>query len=186
MKKLVVIAAVALIAGLANAASVSWSNPTSARITGLDGQNITQANAKAWALQAILVNTTTGEELQTIGSSTVSAIGKTAGTLTGANYTYTYGDTVKKGDVLSVILKMTVDGQAYELDTGLSMTITASDDGGTDAFNNSTAWGTSSYGGASGWAKAGGGGGGADGPEPTSGLLLLVGAGILGLRRKRA
>ncbi len=26
----------------------------------------------------------------------------------------------------------------------------------------------------------------ADGPEPTSGLLLLVGAGILGLRRKRA
>jgi len=32
----------------------------------------------------------------------------------------------------------------------------------------------------------GGGGGGGDGPEPTSGLLLLVGAGILGLRRKRA
>ena len=29
-------------------------------------------------------------------------------------------------------------------------------------------------------------GGGGDGPEPTSGLLLLVGAGILGLRRKRA
>ena len=27
---------------------------------------------------------------------------------------------------------------------------------------------------------------GGDGPEPTSGLLLLVGAGILGLRRKRA
>ena len=35
------------------------------------------------------------------------------------------------------------------------------------------------------WASATGGGG-ADGPEPTSGLLLLVGAGILGLRRKRA
>ncbi len=33
----------------------------------------------------------------------------------------------------------------------------------------------------------GGGSGGGDGaPEPTSGLLLLVGAGILGLRRKRA
>ena len=30
------------------------------------------------------------------------------------------------------------------------------------------------------------GGGGGEGPEPTSGLLLLVGAGILGLRRKRA
>lgn len=30
------------------------------------------------------------------------------------------------------------------------------------------------------------GGGSGDGPEPTSGLLLLVGAGILGLRRKRA
>ena len=35
------------------------------------------------------------------------------------------------------------------------------------------------------WASSSGGGG-ADGPEPTSGLLLLVGAGILGLRRKRA
>ncbi len=35
------------------------------------------------------------------------------------------------------------------------------------------------------WSSATGGGG-ADGPEPTSGLLLLVGAGILGLRRKRA
>ncbi len=35
-------------------------------------------------------------------------------------------------------------------------------------------------------AAGGGGGGGGDGPEPTSGILLLVGAGILGLRRKRA
>ena len=35
-------------------------------------------------------------------------------------------------------------------------------------------------------ANGGSGTGGGDGPEPTSGLLLLVGAGILGLRRKRA
>ena len=35
-----------------------------------------------------------------------------------------------------------------------------------------------------GWSSPGSSGG--DGPEPTSGLLLLVGAGILGLRRKRA
>ena len=34
--------------------------------------------------------------------------------------------------------------------------------------------------------SGGGGSGGGDGPEPTSGILLLVGAGILGLRRKRA
>lgn len=179
MKKLVVVTALALIAGAVNAASVSWSNPTSARITGLDGSNITQAQSKDWGLQALLINTTTGETLQTIGSTTTAAIGKTAGTLTGANYTYTYGDTVKKGDVLSVILKMTVDGQAYELDTGLSMTVTASDNGGTDAFNNSTAWGTTSYGGSTGWAKAGV-------PEPTSALLLLMGGAMLALRRKRA
>lgn len=182
MKKLVVVAAVALVAGLANAASVNWVNPTSARITGLDGANITQANAKAWGLQALLVNTTTGETLTSYGSSTQSAIGKTAGTLGAPMYNYTYGSEAKNGDVLSVILKMTVDGQAYELDTGLSMKITATDDGGSDLFNNATSWGTTSYGGSTGWAKAGGGG---DIPEPTSGLLLLVGAGMLALRRKQ-
>ena len=181
MKKLVVVAVVALVVGLVNAAQVNWANPSSARITGLDGANISAANAKAWGLQAILVNTTTGEELTSYGSSTVSAIGKTAGVLGVPAYNYTYGGTdVSKGDVLSVILKMTVDGQAYELDTGLSMTITATDDGGIDLFNSSTTWGTSSYGGSTGWAKAGG-----DIPEPTSGLLLLVGAGMLALRRKQ-
>ncbi len=180
MKKLVVVAAVAIVAGLANAASVNWNNPTSARITGLDGANITQANAKAWGLQAILVNTTTGEELTSYGSSTVSAIAKTAGTLSVPMYNYTYGSEAKNGDVLSVILKMTVDGQAYELDTGLALTVTATDNGGSDLFNNSTAWGTSNFGGSTGWAKAGG-----DIPEPTSGLLLLVGAGMLALRRKQ-
>jgi hypothetical protein len=61
------------------------------------------------------------------------------------------------------------------------MTITAADNGGTDAFNNSTAWGTTSFGGSTGWAKAGGGG---DIPEPTSGLLRRS-AGMLALRRKQ-
>ena len=178
MKKMIVVAAVALVVGLANAASVNWNNPTSARITGLDGANITQANAKAWGLQAILVNTTTGEELTSYGSSTVSAMSKTAGTLGAPAYNYTYGDTVKNGDVLSVILKMTVDGQAYELDTGLAMTITATDNGGSDAFANTATWGTTSYGGSTGWAKAGV-------PEPTSALLLLMGGAMLALRRKQ-
>ena len=180
MKKMIVVAAVALIAGLANAATVNWGNYKDARITGIDGQNITQANSKLWGLQAVLVNTTTGEELTSYGSTTTAAIGKTAGVLGVPAYNYTYGNEAKNGDVLSVILKMTVDGQAYELDTGLSMTITATDDGGIDLFNSSTTWGTSSFGGSTGWAKSGGAV-----PEPTSGLLLLVGAGMLALRRKR-
>ena len=179
MKKIIVVAAVALFAGLANAATVNWNNPTGARITGLDGNNITQANAKAWGLQAILINTTTGQELTSYGSSTVSAISKTAGTLGAPAYNYTYGDTITKGDVLSVVLKMTVDGQAYELDTGLALTVTASDDGGSDLFNTTASWGTTSFGGSTGWAKAGV-------PEPTSALLLLMGGAMLALRRKRA
>jgi len=181
MKKMIVVAAVALVAGLANAAQINWNNPSSARITGLDGANISAANAKAWGLQAILINTTTGEELASYGSSTVSAIGKTAGVMGVPTYNYTYGDKVTNGDVLSVVLKMTVEGQAYELDTGLAMTVAATDNGGIDSFNSSTTWGTTSYGGSAGWAKAGGG----DIPEPTSGLLLLVGAGMLALRRKQ-
>ena len=75
---------------------------------------------------------------------------------------------------------MTVDGQAYELDTGLSLTVSATDDGGVDNLNSTASWGTTSFGGSTGWAKSGG-----DIPEPTSGLLLLVGAGMLALRRKR-
>ena len=180
MKRIIVVAAVALIAGVVNAATVNWNNPTGARITGLDGNNITQANAKAWGLQAILVNTTTGQELTSYGSSTVSAISKTAGTLGAPAYNYTYGDTITKGDVLSVILKMTVDGQAYELDTGLALTVTASDNGGSDLFNSTASWGTTSFGGSAGWAKAG-----PSVPEPTSALLLLMGGAMLALRRKQ-
>ena len=180
MKKMIVVAAVALVAGLANAAQINWNNPSSARITGIDGQNISAANAKAWGLQALLINTTTGETLSSYGSTTTSAIGKTAGVMGVPTYNYTYGDKVTNGDVLTVILKMTVDGQAYELDTGLSMTVAATDNGGIDSFNSSATWGTTSFGGSTGWAKSGG-----DIPEPTSGLLLLVGAGMLALRRKR-
>ena len=180
MKKMIVVAAVALVAGLANAATVNWGNYKDARITGLDGANISAANAKAWGLQAVLVNTTTGAELTSYGDSTTSAIGKTAGVLGVPAYNYTYNNEAKNGDVLSVVLKMTVDGQNYTLDTGLAYTITATDNGGSDGMNTASVWGTTPRGGSTGWAKAGG-----DIPEPTSGLLLLVGAGMLALRRKQ-
>lgn len=51
MKKLMIVAAVALLAGMSQAASVSWGNTSSSKLVGLDGTTaITAANATAWGL----------------------------------------------------------------------------------------------------------------------------------------
>ena len=57
MKKLMIVAAVALLAGMSQAASIKWGNGTSSKLVGLDGTTaITAANASAWNLTLTLMH----------------------------------------------------------------------------------------------------------------------------------
>jgi len=170
-----IVAAVALLAGMSQAASVSWGNSSSSKLVGLDGSTaITSANASAWGLTVTLMyadGTSTG--------SSVSTMSMTAGVLPGtaASWTYTYGTDAESGDKFYLHAVMTVDKQEYEMDIGKDnpFTITAVNNTGTDTF----AWTAGTYGGAM-WQEV------APVPEPTSGLLMLLGMAGLALRRRRA
>ena len=178
MKKLMVVAAVALLAGMSHAASVTWGNNTSAKLYGLDGTTaITAANATAWGLTLTLMyadGTSTGSTASSINS-------MTAGYMSTAKWTYTYGTDASNGDTFYIHAIMKVDGKDYEMDIGKSspFALTATDNTGTDTFS----WAAGNYGGLATtptegkWSVV---------PEPTSGLLLLLGMAGLALKRKRA
>ena len=178
MKKLMIVAAVALLAGMSQAASVNWANSSTSKLYGLDGTTaITAANATAWGLTLTLMNadgTSTGSSYSAINS-------MSAGVLSKATWTYTYGTDASNGDQFYIHAIMKVDGKDYEMDIGKSspFTISAVNNTGTDTFT----WTAGTYGGLSTtpaegkWSAV---------PEPTSGLLMLLGMAGLALRRRRA
>ena len=179
MKKLMMVAAVALLAGMSQAASIKWGNTSSSKLVGLDGTTaITAANASAWGLTVTLMNadgTSTGQSLTAINS-------MSAGVLSGSamTWTYTFGTEATTGSEFYIHAIMKVDGKDYEMDIGKSspFAVTAVNNTGTDTF----AWVAGTYGGLSTtpaegkWSVV---------PEPTSGLLMLLGMAGLALRRKR-
>ena len=186
MKKIMMVAAMTLLAGMSQAALVSWGNGTGSKLVGLDGTTaISVANATAWGLTVTLMyadGTSTGQSLTAINS-------MSAGVLTGSSkdWTYTYSTTetgvgyAKQGDQFYIHAIMKVDGKDYEMDLFKSspFTITAANNSGAETFT----WANGTYGGLSAtpaegkWSVV---------PEPTSGLLLLLGVAGLALKRKRA
>ena len=179
MKKLLTLAAVALVASASQAALIAWGNASTSKIVGLDGSTaISSANAAAWGLTLTLMNadgTSTG--------SSATTVGMTAGVVSGTNWTYTYGTDAQSGDAFYIKALMTVDGTTYEMNiyadgsttSGTMFTL------GSDLDNTSRStftWASGTYGGSSWTAQSV--------PEPTSGLLLLLGVAGLALRRKRA
>lgn len=183
MKKVLMVIAGTFIAGMSHAALVNWGNSATSKIVGLDGSTaITAANATAWALTVTLMKadgTSTGAQYTAINS-------MNAGVLSGTNaaWTYTYGTDAQSGDQFYIHAILKVDGQEYEMDIGKDspFTITAVDNRGADTFT----WAAGTYGGLAGTASAGNAGAWSAVPEPTSGLLLLLGVAGLALRRKRA
>ena len=173
-----IVAAAALLAGMSQAASVQWNNSTSAKLYGLDGTTaITAANATAWGLTVSLMyadGTATGSSISAINS-------MSAGVLSTAKWTYTFDTDATTGDKFYLHAIMKVDGKDYEMDLFKSspFAITATNNGGTDTFT----WAAGSYGGLAAtptegaWSAV---------PEPTSGLLMLLGMAGLALRRRRA
>jgi len=175
MKKLMIVAAVALFAGMSQAAQVAWGNVGSTSgLYALNGTSkITAANATAWGLTLTLMHL----DGTPTASSTSSINSMTAGQLQNATWNYTFGTDATTGDKFYIHAVMNVDGKDYEMDIAKDnpFALTAVNNTGTDTFT----WAAGNYGGAM-WSEV------APVPEPTSGLLMLLGMAGLALRRRRA
>ena len=184
MKKLIVILAVAACTVAAQAASVAWTvtniykGNTTDKAQTTDGYMVYLINDATYsqsdAAAALAAGTLTADTISSkaTASSGLTADGKVSktvdlGALADGNYQF---------------YNVIVGGGNAVVGSTVSATITSVGDPQMGNFNAKTLTQN-----ASNWKSVtgGGGGGGGDGPEPTSGLLLLVGAGILGLRRKQ-
>ena len=178
MKKLIVMMCAAAIGLAAQAASVSWSFSWA---TDASGNDLTSRTA-------YLMNVAT----MTVADAQTQLTAKTfdaTKALATSSITYNDSDGAHGGGVNTVDLTgsqsfyvVLVNGDNYGITSTINKTMSTlgntvvgfqelSDDSGNSTLPVA-------------WSPGGVSGGGA--PEPTSGLLLLVGAGILGLRRKRA
>ena len=175
MKKLVVVAAVAIAAACSQAASVAWNLTGTAADVGL----------KVYVVSA-LSEFTSESDIQAAALGTSGNTGTFAGARTGssANGTVRGLDDSLSGqtqDFYYVIVSN--DGKGYWASGKASAEIYTTATTHTDSQVAASTFKTGDY---TAWSTGGGGGGGSGGvPEPTSGLLLLVGGAMLALRRKQ-
>ena len=169
MKKLMTIAGVVLLAGFANGAAVSWNTGTySNGFVGPDGKTL--ASSTAYTMLVTFYSDAAG----------TTKVAESTATTAKPNGSYT----AKTADVfesdktyyVTAVLKANDNSASLELPMA-SFTTPGTGDGnvnfttGAGFDSASSKWSPSS-----GWTSA---------PEPTSGLLLLIGAGMLALRRKQ-
>jgi hypothetical protein len=185
MKKLMIAAAIVCAAAMSQAAQATWVNVgNTSGIYDLDGTTtLTSTLAGTYALEVSLMQVAAGGDkaVQTLsGKSAINSM--TAGQLaSGAAWSYTFDVDATTGDEFYILLSMTKDGKNYEMIIDNNWAIAATDNTGKDTFT----WAAGTYGGL-----------GTEGqtgkwvaqsvPEPTSGLLLLLGMAGLALKRKRA
>lgn len=187
MKKLIMTVAVAIVAGIANAAAVSWQSGN-VYVPGADGvfgekvgdsdkANIylfvladadTYAKVQAdgaWATYGEKLNTATATQAGTTGSKFADMVtsGYSANQTIYAAIITTYNDGAKNWYTENYVT-VTIDS----LGSDATVKNLSRYDGGTSAGGNLT------------WQSA------TAVPEPTSGLLILVGLAGLALRRRRA
>ena len=194
MKKIMfVLAAFAMAMGV-QAAAIDWKMGTAVKAPNADG-SVGTSNAASGTLSMYvwLVDKTTYDAAtaDSIVSSYSASLGTADGSVTGKGGAA--GGTARTGDLA---FSTTEDTTYYALiltqyksgDTEMYLANKASaviNTAGTDASVGNLAknWGGTGGSALTQWSGAGSSD---PSPEPTSGLLLLVGAGILGLRRKRA
>ena len=181
MKKLMIAVAIVCAAAMSHAASVAWANTSASKVVGLDGSTAIKA---ADGVTFMLMQVGAGADGADKMVQSTTTMSMTAGVFSGANWTYTFGDDAKKGDEFYIIATMTSGGTDYEMvidNAGANWAIAATDNGGSDTFT----WAAGTYGGLAETATVGKWSVAAV-PEPTSGLLLLLGMAGLALKRKRA
>ena len=171
MKKLMFILAAAALAASAQAASASWKFTGSSNVKGLTVYAF--AEALADPTESAIKAATSYGTLPTSGRSFA-----TQGRLDG------YAETDQSVSVYLYLLGEK-DGQSYYYQTTVSATTydpTGTANPTIGAYSNTSLPAV----GGTGWSQvSAGSGGGGDVPEPTSGLLLLVGGAMLALRRKQ-
>ena len=162
MKKLLVLAA-AIVAGVvANAASFNWQ---AANIYGVDGTTKFSGTA---TLYAIIDNVATAVNVANVSGGAIAKANTTFSDerlLGTGNYDF-YFVIEDGGKTFTSATKENVAAQA-------TATVTVNFGNMQSATQNASNWASS-------------GGGGEPVPEPTSGLLMLLGAAGLALKRKRA
>ena len=186
MKKLMIVAAVALCAVYANAAAFSWK--TTANLT-TDGSTVATSSAMNGGTFALVylgndsanIDWTKATVVDTASPNFVTSMGKTTA-LTSKSFTFSMDD-YGNGDIFGVVFKDSSD-KLYYLQSGASgnmgptYTISGLDNNNSqlDNFNfASSAFSISTAPSAA-----------VNVPEPTSALLLVLGMAGLALRRKRA
>ena len=182
MKKMIVFGIAAIAACAVNAASFAWA---AASVNGTDGSGtvLTSTSDAATIVLAYLGNGTADWDsavaVQTGTWTIKSAKGKNTATV-GGNYTGTGTGGLADGNIYAVMVQDELGGLHQIAGT---TTYTVSGYSGDTWSGPTFTFASANY--VADKASYPAGGSAGDGPEPTSGLLLLVGAGILGLRRKQ-
>ena len=178
MKKLIVSAAVALMATFANAASANWTfYSDDPAMAGLDVYIVSAVSEFEGVsdISANLVGTAGNSgkmELDAYGGATA------LGTVSGLD------NALDGQDVSFYYVIVSSDGKGYWASPATTAEIYTTATSPVESEVDGTALLGGSY---TAWKTGGGSGGGGSGgvPEPTSGLLLLVGGAMLALRRKQ-